>query len=200
VRALEAGAMGGQGDRRCTPDGIPADSAFVQVDREGEPAGSFLELHVPSSGNDDPLVELRADFDTWRASHPCPSTAGGGGDAGTTAGHGGGAGIGAGAGGAAATGGIAGAVTDVAGAGSAGVAGSSSGASGSRGSSSAGGGAGVIGAGAGGMPHRLPAAAEQGGCGCRTVPERQAPAGSFWGVLALGLLVSRRWNRSAHRC
>jgi MYXO-CTERM domain-containing protein len=71
MRALEGGALGGEGDRRCTPLGIPSDSAFVQVDREGEPAGSYLALRVPSSGNDDPLVELRASFDTWRETHPC---------------------------------------------------------------------------------------------------------------------------------
>jgi uncharacterized Ntn-hydrolase superfamily protein len=92
--ALEAGALGGGGDNRCTPEGIPSDSAFVQVDREGEPAGSYLKLQVPTSGNADPLVELRASFDDWRASRPCPMpTAGtGSGGAGGSAGPGGAAG------------------------------------------------------------------------------------------------------------
>ncbi len=30
--ALEAGAEGGEGDSRCTPRGIPSDSAFIEVD------------------------------------------------------------------------------------------------------------------------------------------------------------------------
>jgi len=78
LRALERGAVGGHGDSRCTPSGIPSDSAFVQVDREGEPAGSYLALRVPNSGRDDPLVELRALFTSWRETHPCPAPAGGG--------------------------------------------------------------------------------------------------------------------------
>jgi hypothetical protein len=100
MRALEAGADGGEGDSRCTdPKGIPSDSAFVQVDRPNEPAGSYLELHVPSSGDENPLVELGSAFDAWRAEHPCPA---GGGASGA-----GGAGAGAGTGGAGGRGGAA---------------------------------------------------------------------------------------------
>jgi MYXO-CTERM domain-containing protein len=169
VRALEAGTLGGQGDSRCTPDGIPADSAFVQVDREGEPAGSYLELHVPSSGNADPLVELRTDFDDWRASHPCPAPpagAGGGPTGAAGAGNGG-----RGFDGRAGMGGV-----------------------------SAMGGTGVIGSGAGGMQASHPPESEDSGCGCRTVPRGSAPGAAFWGILAFSLAVSRRWNRSTHRC
>jgi uncharacterized Ntn-hydrolase superfamily protein len=169
VRALEGGALGGQGDSRCTPDGIPADSAFVQVDREGEPAGSYLELHVPSSGNDDPLVVLRGDFDDWRASHPCPAASAGAGGGPTGV-----AGAGNGAGGRATS------------AGAGGV--------------SATGGAGVIGSRAGGMQASVPTPTEDSGCGCRAVPRGSAPGAALWGILALGLTVSRRWNRSTHRC
>ena len=49
MRALEAGADNGEGDSRCTPDGIPADSSFIQVERPDTPRGSYLELHVRSS-------------------------------------------------------------------------------------------------------------------------------------------------------
>jgi uncharacterized Ntn-hydrolase superfamily protein len=73
MRALEAGAAGGEGDSRCTPDGIPADSAFLQVDRDGEPAGSYLVLDVTETAPDNPLTLLRAQYDAWRASHPCPA-------------------------------------------------------------------------------------------------------------------------------
>jgi uncharacterized Ntn-hydrolase superfamily protein len=71
--ALEAGADGGEGDSRCTDDGIPSDSAFVQVDREGEAPGDYLALRVPTSGDESPLPALRASFTNWRAQHPCPS-------------------------------------------------------------------------------------------------------------------------------
>lgn len=70
--ALEAGATNGEGDSRCTPGGIPSDSAFIQVDREGEPAGTFLQLEVIDTAPQNPLVMLRAQYDAWRATHPCP--------------------------------------------------------------------------------------------------------------------------------
>ncbi len=71
--ALEAGANNGEGDSRCTPGGIPSDSAFIQVDREGEPAGTFLQLEVTDTAPQNPLVMLRAEYDAWRATHPCPA-------------------------------------------------------------------------------------------------------------------------------
>ncbi|HEY5923974.1 MAG TPA: DUF1028 domain-containing protein [Kofleriaceae bacterium] len=85
--ALEAGAQNGEGDSRCTPRGIPSDSAFIQVDREGEAAGTYLRLDVTNTSPQSPLVMLRAQFDAWRATHPCPAppmpdAGAGGGDAG----------------------------------------------------------------------------------------------------------------------
>jgi len=73
MRALEAGGQPGEGDSRCTGSGIPADSAFLQVDREGEAAGTYLLLDVTSTAPQNPLVLLRARYDTWRAANPCPA-------------------------------------------------------------------------------------------------------------------------------
>jgi uncharacterized Ntn-hydrolase superfamily protein len=70
--ALEAGGENGEGDSRCTGDGIPTDAAFIQVDRPGEPAGSWLKLSVSNTGPDNPLPRLRAMFEAWRKNHPCP--------------------------------------------------------------------------------------------------------------------------------
>ncbi|MEJ7728276.1 MAG: DUF1028 domain-containing protein [Polyangiaceae bacterium] len=84
MRALEAGADGGEGDSRCTDEGLPARSAYLQVDRPGEPAGSWLRISVPDVTPDDPIVALRAAYDAWRLDHPCPAIeipgAGSGGD------------------------------------------------------------------------------------------------------------------------
>jgi uncharacterized Ntn-hydrolase superfamily protein len=71
MAALEAGGANGQGDSRCTDTGIPSDSAFLQVDLPDAELGSFLSLRVPTSGAQNPLVLLRAQFDTWRASSAC---------------------------------------------------------------------------------------------------------------------------------
>ncbi len=70
--ALEAGAENGEGDSRCTPRGVPSDSAFIEVDRPDEKEGSFLRLEITNTGTVNPLVLLRAMFDDWRADHPCP--------------------------------------------------------------------------------------------------------------------------------
>jgi uncharacterized Ntn-hydrolase superfamily protein len=72
MSALEAGALGGEGDSRCTGDGIPSDSAFLQVESPDQPVGGYLALRVPSSGPADPLPLLRAKLEAWRAEHPCP--------------------------------------------------------------------------------------------------------------------------------
>jgi MYXO-CTERM domain-containing protein len=72
MRALEAGGRNNQGDRRCTVAGAPSDSAFLQVDRPGEPAGSYLRLSVVSPRRTNPLPALRGQFDAWRRTHPCP--------------------------------------------------------------------------------------------------------------------------------
>ena len=85
MRALEAGAAGGEGDSRCTAGGIPSDSAFLEVDRDGEAAGEFLRLEVTGSAPASPLVALRARYDGWRVAHPCPVTPDAGTDPGADA-------------------------------------------------------------------------------------------------------------------
>jgi uncharacterized Ntn-hydrolase superfamily protein len=75
MKALEAGADNGEGDSRCTPDGIPSDGAFIEVDLPGDSAGSFLRLEENDSALDNPIVLLRAQFDSWRITHPCEAPA-----------------------------------------------------------------------------------------------------------------------------
>ncbi|NUP08601.1 MAG: DUF1028 domain-containing protein [Polyangiaceae bacterium] len=79
VQALEAAGDGGEGDSRCTPDGVPAKSAFVEV---SDASGVLLRISVPDVSPADPIVELRGRFDAWRAEHPCPTIEEGGGGAG----------------------------------------------------------------------------------------------------------------------
>jgi uncharacterized Ntn-hydrolase superfamily protein len=62
--ALEAGAMGGEGDSRCTPRGVPSDAASIEVDLTGATAGSYLKLAVAGTGNTSAVVQLRAMFNT----------------------------------------------------------------------------------------------------------------------------------------
>lgn len=85
--ALEAGAANGEGDSRCTPEGRPAKSAFLDVTSA---SGTVVHISLPDVSPDDPVVMLRAALDAWRADHPCPSGEGG---------SGGGSGGGGGAGG-----------------------------------------------------------------------------------------------------
>jgi uncharacterized protein (TIGR03382 family) len=69
LRALEAGGRDGNGDRRCTELGIPSDSAFVRVEAAGgDPVASLV---VASSGSANPLLQLRALYESYRAAHPC---------------------------------------------------------------------------------------------------------------------------------
>jgi MYXO-CTERM domain-containing protein len=72
--ALEAGGASGQGDSRCTP-GSPSSSAFIAVDLPDQPAGSYLRISVLPQGRSNPLPRVRAQFDTWRRTHPCPGDA-----------------------------------------------------------------------------------------------------------------------------
>ncbi len=68
--ALEAGAADGQGDSRCTPDGVPSDSAFIRVvDAQGL---TVLDLTVTDTASVNPMLPLRAAFDAWRVDNPCP--------------------------------------------------------------------------------------------------------------------------------
>jgi hypothetical protein len=46
--------------------------AYLTVDVMGTAAGGYLEIDV-NGGNGDPIPMVRAQFDTWRAAHPCPS-------------------------------------------------------------------------------------------------------------------------------
>jgi uncharacterized Ntn-hydrolase superfamily protein len=71
MAALEAGGRNGEGDSRCTGEGIPSDAAFISVDLPGETAGTYLKLSVSDTAPQNPLPKLRALFDTWRKSHPC---------------------------------------------------------------------------------------------------------------------------------
>jgi uncharacterized Ntn-hydrolase superfamily protein len=78
--ALEAAGADGEGDARCTPLGIPADGAFIEVDLEGQAAGIYLRLRVdntlngPPGSDRNPVSRLRADFEAWRRCHPCGVT------------------------------------------------------------------------------------------------------------------------------
>jgi uncharacterized Ntn-hydrolase superfamily protein len=168
--ALEAGAMGGEGDSRCTPRGIPSDAASIEVDPTGETAGSYLKLSVAGTGNTSAVVRLREMFDRWRATHPCSSNpgAGGAGGAGGVGGAGGRGGS-AGGGGESASGGAAG--------GQAGV---------------TGGGSGTQGAGAG----AIGGAASDDGSGCGCALARRSAAGSIAALaLVAALLLSGRRPR-----
>ncbi len=77
--ALEEGAKNGQGDSRCTPRGIPSDSASIQVDLAGAAPRSYLFISLTESsiGSVSPLIRLRSMFDTWRTTHPCATGDGG---------------------------------------------------------------------------------------------------------------------------
>lgn len=66
IEALERAAAAG-GDRRCAP--AAADGAFLRVESATE---VLLDLRVDNRV--DAIEVLRADFDRWRANHPCPTT------------------------------------------------------------------------------------------------------------------------------
>ena len=67
---MEAAAQNGEGDSRCTPDGLPASSAYLAV---AFADGSHLRISVPDVSPEDPLVQLRSELDAWRTTHPCPA-------------------------------------------------------------------------------------------------------------------------------
>jgi uncharacterized Ntn-hydrolase superfamily protein len=72
MNALEAGGKNKEGDRRCTAlsPSIPSDQAVLAVDL---PDGTFLlRLQVRDTRPENPLVLLRAKFNEWRKTHPCP--------------------------------------------------------------------------------------------------------------------------------
>lgn len=68
VTALLAAPAPGEGDASCTGDGIPADSAFVGVDRDG---AAPVKLMATARGVD-PMPAIARALDTLRATHRCP--------------------------------------------------------------------------------------------------------------------------------
>jgi uncharacterized Ntn-hydrolase superfamily protein len=203
--ALEAGAENGEGDSRCTTAyRIPSDSATLQVDREGEPAGSYLRLAFTSTNlvHENPIIRLRAQFATWRTTHPCPASSDGGGDdvdasAGGTTGDGGGlAGggmAGAGAGGASTGGAASGGAANGGAVGGGAAGGASASGGGSAGSAGGLGGSGGTNAGApgtGGAAAPHDEADDDGGCGCRV--HRRTGGWSILAGAAAWMWLARR--------
>ena len=227
MRALEAGAQNNQGDRRCTPNGIPSDGAFVQVDQPTGARGSYLSLRVDATGSQNPITRLRMQFDTWRQTHPCGGagtggTGGTGGTAGTngasgsagtggtaaaagTGGRGGSSGASGASGtnGASGAAGISGGAAGTAGAGGsgAGAGGTSGGASGTNGASGASGSGGAIGSGgagaASGTSGATPGVESDSGCGCRVTSRSSSLL--FGLLVAVSLMVVRRARRDRPR-
>jgi uncharacterized Ntn-hydrolase superfamily protein len=74
LTALEAGARNGQGDQRCTP-ALPSDSAFLSVESL-DTRERIVDLRVPSSGSENPLLSLRTQLEEYRAAHPCATSPG----------------------------------------------------------------------------------------------------------------------------
>jgi len=179
MRALEAGADNGEGDSRCTPNGIPSDSSFIQVERPETPKGSYLELHVRASGSQSPIPGLREQFDTWRSTHPCPMPPSGGS---------GGGGAGGASGGGSPNGGSAGTVGGRGGASGVSSGGGSSGGGTAAGAPAGGMASGDARSGAGGEGK---SETENEGCGCRT-GGRAGTQSSAFALAALALLALRR--------
>lgn len=184
IRALEAGAENGEGDSRCTDSlGIPADSAFLQVESPTGAAGSFLSLRVRTSGQENPMIALRADYDAWRRANPCAPSPGGAGGAGNAGAGNGGADSGGAGNAGAGNGGTAGRAGG-AGSGGAGIGGAAAGSSGTTaGSSGAAGGAGA------------PASGDAAsGCDCRLGRPVEGFGACCLAALA-GLACTRRRTR-----
>jgi MYXO-CTERM domain-containing protein len=178
MRSLEAGADNGEGDSRCTPRGIPSNSAYIQVDRENDQPGAYLRLRHTntSTSTQNPISALRAQYDTWRQSNPCPVGTGGTGGAAGASGT-------AGSGGAPSSGGSGGAP------GSGGTsAGATGGAAGTGGTSAAGG------SGAAGGTPGSGGSGDDGGCAC-SLPARAATNPSAWLLLAVAAGWARRRRR-----
>ncbi len=65
------GASPGQGDARCTPRGISANSAYLRVaDLNGS---TLVELNVRATGDRDAVLALTEAYEAFRAAHPCGS-------------------------------------------------------------------------------------------------------------------------------
>lgn len=70
MNALEHASLHGEGDNRCTPNGVPAKSAYLDVTG----AELSVRLSIPDVSPNDPIVALRDAFDAWRTDHPCPAS------------------------------------------------------------------------------------------------------------------------------
>ncbi len=71
MNALLAGAQGGIGDSRCTPDGIPSDGAYLRIDPL--PPQDAVFLRVDDTSPQDPLQLLNQQYQAWRVQNPCPA-------------------------------------------------------------------------------------------------------------------------------
>jgi uncharacterized Ntn-hydrolase superfamily protein len=71
MRGLEGAGFQGGGDSRCTDGGISAASAYILVEEKGQ---TILRISLPDTRPNDPIAQLRTQFDAWRMSHPCPTT------------------------------------------------------------------------------------------------------------------------------
>lgn len=69
VLALEAAGSQNEGDSRCTRNGYPAASAYVEVTGT---SGTIFRVSVPDVSPQDPTPFVRRAFDEYRAAHPCP--------------------------------------------------------------------------------------------------------------------------------
>ncbi|MFT3835378.1 MAG: DUF1028 domain-containing protein [Myxococcaceae bacterium] len=70
MNAIEAGQANGEGDRRCTPNGLSADSAILEV--LAPDGGLLIHLDVTATSPSSAVTVIRPQFDAWRAQHPCP--------------------------------------------------------------------------------------------------------------------------------
>jgi uncharacterized Ntn-hydrolase superfamily protein len=68
MRSLEAASLGGEGDARCTPEGRPANSAYLDVTFAD---GTNVHLSVGDVSPNNPIAALRDEYDRFRAENPC---------------------------------------------------------------------------------------------------------------------------------
>jgi hypothetical protein len=62
-------AVSVEGDSRCTPNGLTANSGYLRVaDADGN---TLLELDERDTGAVEPATLLRAGFDAFRSAQPC---------------------------------------------------------------------------------------------------------------------------------
>lgn len=73
LRGIEAASLQGGGDSRCTDGGISAASAYISIEQKGQ---TILRISLPDLRPNDPVAELRSQFDSWRSTHPCPVDSG----------------------------------------------------------------------------------------------------------------------------